>query len=504
MARFNTVARGATKTKNHEGADAYALSAELELYSAVVTSILSNKFYENADMNTQRIQKLIAGIAKINPEFIGKLAVYAREKMYLRSIPLVLAVELAKAHSGDDLVGRVVSRIIQRPDEITEILAYYSKANKTTGTKKVAKLSKQIKRGVQAAFNKFDEYGFGKYDRDGEISLKDALFLTNPKPIDDEHKALFDKIAEGTLATPYTWEVELSKGGDKKETWEALIDSGKLGYMALLRNLRNILEAKVSKKHLSVVASRIADKEEVLRAKQFPFRFLSAYREIQDVTGTGVPMILEALEAAILASAENIAGFDDNVSILIASDVSGSMTSTVSERSKIQYYDIGLVLSMLLKNRCKDAETGIFGDSWKIKNFPRTNILSNVENMRDLAREVGMSTNGYLVLQDLIKRKDVKDKVMFFTDLQLWDSNVNWFQNKSQSDFQKLWAQYKKEIAPNAKLYLFDLAGYGQTPLTTKQGGVYLIAGWSDRIFEMLEAYDRGSSAIEEIEKISL
>jgi hypothetical protein len=93
---------------------------------------------------------------------------------------------------------------------------------------------------------------------------------------------------------------------------------------------------------------------------------------------------------------------------------------------------------------------------------------------------------------------------MIFTDMQLWDSNIAWFQNKAQSDFAKLWAQYRKEVNPDAKLYLFDLAGYGQTPLTTKQGGVYLIAGWSDRIFEMLDAYDNGSTAIKEIEQINL
>lgn len=501
MAKYNTAVRGATKTKNHEGADAYGLDPRLELYSAVVTTILSNKFYEKEDDRIARIRMLLP---KVDPTFVAKLAVYAREKMYLRSTPVMLAIELAKIHNGDALVGNMVARIVQRADEITEVLALYAKANERKGAKKVARLSKQVKCGLGKAFNKFDEYQFAKYNRDGEIKLRDALFIVNPRPDTKEQQKLFDKIAEGTLDTPYTWEVELSKGGDKKETWEQLIDSGKLGYMALLRNLRNILEAGVSKKHITEVAKRLADKEEVVRSKQFPFRFLSAYREVSDVSAKHVTDILEALEDAVVASAENIRGFDDDVSVLIASDVSASMNSTISDRSSIQVYDIGLMLSMLLKNRVRDAETGIFGDSWKIKNFPRRNILSNVMSMRDLASEVGHSTNGYLVLKDLINRRDKKDKIMFFTDLQLWDSQLMWFHRREQADFQKLWAQYRKEVNPEAKLYLFDLAGYGTTPLTVKQDGVYLIAGWSDRIFDMLDAYEKGSTAVKEIEKIVL
>jgi len=142
MAKFNTKARGASKTTNHEGATAYTLSPELELYATAVTSMLSDKFYEGK--NDETLSRITALMRRVSPEFAAKLAVYAREKMYLRSLPLVLTVELAKIHRGDNLVSRLTSRVVQRADEITELLAFYAQSNGREDVKKLGKLSKQI------------------------------------------------------------------------------------------------------------------------------------------------------------------------------------------------------------------------------------------------------------------------------------------------------------------------------------------------------------------------
>jgi len=184
--------------------------------------------------------------------------------------------------------------------------------------------------------------------------------------------------------------------------------------------------------------------------------------------------------------------------VLIASDVSGSMYSPISKNSLIQNYDIGLVLSMLLRNKSKNVTTGIFGDRWEIVNLPESNILSNVQKLRKMEGRVGYATNGYLVIADLIARKQVMDKVFFFTDLQMWDSkNVG-------DSLSKQWSLYKNTIAPNAQLYLFDLVGYGQSPISLKEKDVYLIAGWSDKVFDVLAAIENGGNAIAEIQKIEV
>ena len=267
--------------------------------------------------------------------------------------------------------------------------------------------------------------------------------------------------------------------------------------MALLRNLRNILCAEVNDNSLKDVANRLSNPQEVARAKQFPFRFLSAYRELQDCTNGNVWLIMQALEEAVVATAQNIAGFDEHTRVLLACDVSGSMYTPISEKSTVKAYDVGLVLAMLLKNRCKHVVSGIFGDSWKVINMPASGILSNVMQMYSREGEVGYSTNGYKVIEYLRRRKITMDKVMIFTDCQMWDSTDD---NKTLQDE---WTMYKA-MAPQAKLYLFDLVGYGQSPLKMLDNDVALIAGWSDKVFDMLEALENGSSIVEEIRKIEL
>lgn len=501
--KFNWINKGMNKVLNKESAPAYRLTSEWELYTSVVTTSLNNSFYEQAEERIERVRTLIG---KCDPLFVAQLAAYARETMNLRSIPLVMAVELARIHQGDNLVKRVTARTVRRADEITELLACYQQANQRTGTKKLNRLSKQLQAGLQDAFNTFDAYQFAKYNRSAEVCLKDALFLVHPKAKDERQQEIFNGIVNDNLPVPYTWETELSALGQRtfateeerrkafRAKWEELIDSGKLGYMALLRNLRNILEAEVSADHILTVGKRLSSEKAVENSRQLPFRFLAAYRELSKTPSLYATMLMTALERAVQVSARNITGFDESTRVLIACDVSGSMQCPVSAKSKVLYYDIGLLLGMLLKSRCKQVMTGIFGDRWKIINLPDTGILSNVDAFYKREGEVGYSTNGYLVIKDLIDRKAQMDKIMMFTDCQLWNSH-------SDLQITDLWRKYKK-ICPAAKLYLFDLSGYGNTPLDITRDDVFLIAGWSDKIFDILSAIDKGNDALQEIKKI--
>jgi 60 kDa SS-A/Ro ribonucleoprotein len=522
---FNRKAKAPDAVVNHEDAPAFRPRKALQLYATVVTSTLSDKFYESGAERIGRLRELIAAN---DPAFVARLAVYAREQMYLRSLPLVLAVELARRESGSDLVSRTVNRVVQRADEITELLAYYEQANgRGAGVKRLNGLSKQVQKGLALAFNKFDEYQFAKYDRDASIKLRDALFLTHPKAKDEAQQALFNKIAARKLATPYTWETELSVLGQQPfdgpearqaafaAKWTELIESGKLGYMALLRNLRNIIEAGVGPAAIATACRTLADPRQVAQARQLPFRFLAAYRELAGTTPQAlaaqkqgkklvpersgyVPALLDALEQAVRASVANVRGFDDETRVVIACDVSGSMQRPLSAKSSIMAYDIGLMLGMLLQSKCRNVVAGMFGDVWKTLRLPAASVLQNVQEFYRREGEVGYSTNGHLVVADLLKRRVVVDKVMIFTDCQLWVSNGD------QQGIAALWNEYRRRVAPQARLYLFDLAGYGDTPLRVEQNGVYLVAGWSDKVFEVLDALERGGTALEQIDKIEL
>ena len=508
--KFNFSIKKKTAVTNYEGAKAFVLTPQMELYSAIATTMLSDAFYEKADERLARIVKLIG---EVDPQFVARLAIYARKQMNLRTAPVVLVTELAKLHSGDGLVSKAIGEVVMRPDEITEVLAYYQMTNARKGTKKLNKLSRQVQKGLAVSFNKFDEYQFAKYNRDTEVKLRDALFLVHPKAKDEAQQALFNKIVKQELATPYTWETELSALGQQSfETaaaktaavttkWEELIASRKVGYMATLRNLRNILEANVNAASIAKVSAYLADEKAVQQSKQLPFRFLAAYRELKEVKSGYTGYVLDALETAIRLSVANMQGFDLDTKVVIACDVSGSMQKPVSAKSKVMMYDIGLLLGMLLQSKCKNVLAGMFGDTWKTVALPTKNILANVDAFYKREGEVGYATNGYRVIQDLVTRRYVADKVMLFTDTQMWDSTTNNKSNEKTLAYQ--WAAYKR-IAPMAKLYVFDLSGYGKAPISMMGNDVALIAGWSDKVFDMLRAIEDGSNAVKMIEAIEL
>lgn len=519
MSTFNEKTRGANTTSNHEGEIAYTLSPKLELYSAVVTTMMAgDKFYESKDETLTRIKTLVKDISRSDPAFVAKLAVYAREKMHLRSVPLVLLVELDKCIRGSakPFVTKGLERAIQRPDEMTELLAYFSASHKKNGTKKLSGLSHALRRGLATAFGKFDEYQLQKYNRPNAIRLRDVLFLSHPKPKDEAQADLWKRLVADELATPETWETELSAAGQKvqldaertdvkREAWEKMIDGRKMGYMATLRNLRNILEVGVSPEHIQKVIALLTNKEAVLKSKLFPFRFYSAARELESVDSLFAPLILAALDTAMQHSAANIRGFSPNDRLHISVDTSGSMSAALSKMSTMKLQDVGLIMAMLLQEVSPMVEVSIFGDTLKRVNLTKGNILGNTDKLAKYSDMVGSSTNGYLIPRDLIDRKAVVDRVVVFTDCQLYRSSHGGFWGAPRAEsFETLWKRYRKEVAPNAKLYIFDLAGYGNTPVSVNSDGVYLISGWSEKVFEVVEAYENGSSAVKKIEEIVL
>lgn len=600
-------------TTNHEGALAWRMTPEWELYTTVVTTMgVEDKFYEGGEERVRRIADLVR---KVEPEFVAQLAVYTREEMHLRSVPLLLLVELANCHQGDSLVSKAVGRTIQRADEITELLMCYLWR---TGKKDLSGLSCQLRKGLAEAFNKFDEYQFAKYNRKNrKVTLRDALALVHPKPKDDRQADIFRKIKSDTLETPVTWETELSAVGQrhfdskeekeeaKREVWRKLVQSRRIGYMATLRNLRNMLGLGMDEETMQMVCDYISNPEAVRKSKQLPFRFLSAFLEltesknvnpftshtlgnklsslhikvckvqkvvekmrqgyfpksvrvvkrfypqddrcIYNLTDAFMKLgfrpskmhssyrtkkwkycehpsekdmkflesqenyllslrntqgkdeeVLHSLEAAVCHSAENIPGFDENTRVLLASDTSGSMRARVSRNSSVMCYHIGLLLSMLMRHRCKNVVTGMFGSVWKAVDMSSVSILQSTVDMISREGEVGYATNGYKVIEWLIQEHREMDKVMLFTDCQLWNSK-GWCADAHLAEY---WDRYKREVAPHARLYIFDLAGYGQSPISMKRDDVFCIAGWSDKVFDILAAVERGKSAIDEIRRI--
>lgn len=314
--------------KTHEGAPASRMTAEQALRRSVLSCLLwEREFYEDGQTIADRIVEL-AG--KVNADKVMALAAEARGTFNLRHVPLLLISALAK---HGKLKASGVEAVIQRADELAELLVIHAKVNGVEPSKIKGHIPNQMKQGLASAFTKFNEYALAKYDRAGAVRLRDVLFLCHAKPKDDEQASLWKRLVGNELATPDTWEVALSGGADKKEAFTRLLTEGKLGYLAVLRNLRNMTEAGVDPGLIrdAIIARKGAE-------RVLPFRYIAAARACPQME----PALDQALSEAILASPI----FEGRTAILV--DVSGSMAERLSSRSDLKRMDAAAALASMI------------------------------------------------------------------------------------------------------------------------------------------------------------
>lgn len=310
----------------HEGGTAKRITPSRELRRSVLSCLLWEKeFYEDGESIADRIDSLCE---KVEPREVALLAVQARNEFHLRHVSLLLAACLAK-RTGGPIVAATIHGVVQRADELAEFLAIYWRKGRCP-------LSNQVKKGLAAAFQKFNAHQLGKYNRDGAIKLRDVLFLVHAKPKDDEQAATWKRLVDGTLESPDTWEVALSSGADKKETFERLLSERKLGYLALLRNLRNMAEAGC---YESLVKTAILSR--IGASQVLPFRYIAAAR--------ACPQMEPTLDIALLASISELPTLEGKTIVLV--DVSGSMDAPLSERSDMTRMDAAAALAAIIPSQ---------------------------------------------------------------------------------------------------------------------------------------------------------
>ena len=425
------------RPRTHEGAPAAAVTPELALRRSVLACMLwEDEFYEDGVAIAGRIRELVP---KVDAVKVAALAVEARTAMKLRHAPLLLVREMARHATHRALVAETMTRVIQRADELAEFVAIYWKDGR-------APLSGQVKKGLAAAFPKFDEYALAKYDRAGAVRLRDVLFLCHAKPRDAEQAAVWKRLVDGELATPDTWEVALSSGGDKREHWERLLAERKLGALALLRNLRNMKDTGVGE-DLVVSALGAMKTERVL-----PFRFLAAARY--------APQWEAELEQAMfraVADRERLAGH----TVLLV-DVSGSMVAPLSRRSEMLRTDAAYGLAVLLREIAEKVSVYTFSD--ETKRIPARRGFA----LRD-AMESSLRHGGTRLGAALDSIKDSYDRIVVVTDEQSHD----------------------RVSAPKGRGYMINVA-------SAKNGVGYgawaHIDGWSEAVIEYIRELERSEA----------
>jgi len=420
------------KIFTHEGAPATRIDALGQLERSVMSCLLwEDEFYEDGQTIGQRIAELVK---QVPAEDVARVAIQAKEDMRLRHVPLLLARELMRTKEGREQAKGLFPRVILRPDDITEFLSIYWKDNKDEP------LAKQVKRHLGESFRKFDEYRLAKYNGGQKaVKLRDAMRITRPKPANDEQAGLWRKLVKGELATPDTWEVELSKGGDKKASWSRLLSEGKLGGLAMLRNVRNMTKAGVPDEE---IRAGIGD---VKAGRLLPIHFIASARH-----NPRFEPELEAKFFECFAGREKLGG-----KTIVLVDVSGSMDAPLSSKSELNRMDVACSLAMIGREMFPDLRV-----------FTFSNRLIEVPGRRGFALRdsiVGSQPHGGTELGNAVKSLPTRDRLIVITDEQSHDP------------------------VPQMKGYLINVAsnrngvGYGQW---------LHIDGWSDKVLDYIAKYE--------------
>lgn len=481
----------------HEDGAGYERDPKSELFLLAATNMVSERtFYESAESRDDRYVDLIHRVVAEDAEWVAKLVPYMRDTMQMRSASLVMAAEYVRA--GGPNGREVVKAALKRADEPAEMLAYW---HATYGRNE----PRAIKKGIaDAVLRLYNERNALRYDGNSRLwRFGDVIERVHPKPTEQWQHRLFRhllnvrhhpgienevSLTDDTLKTLAAdralreldpsvrrgafgtdlwdaagWSWERMSGwlpdGMDAQAWEAVIPQ--MGYMALLRNLRNFDQAGVSDTAAWAVATRLADPVEVAKSRQFPFRFLSAYKELATLRWA------PSLEQALDHSLSNVPSLPGKTLVMI--DVSGSMFMNRTRKSNVMLWESAGIFGVALGKKAESADVYAY-DTSPYELIADGPLLKTVEAMRTIG-------NGAThTMQMLVHLYSGQDRVVIITDEQAHDAG-------------------HYELSRIPLIYTFNVAGYrpGHLPSGTK--GRYTFGGLTDQSFAvipMIEGYQRG------------
>ncbi len=493
--------------RTEEGAPAYARDARSELFLLAVTNMVGeNTFYESAGHRDERFEQLVRKVAVADPKWFRGFLVWLRNEANMRTASVVAAVEGAKAlHAARVGGGRYLFEGLARADEPGEALAYWL-------DRYGRPIPKPIKRGIaDAATRLYDEFSFFKWDSErSAVRFADVIDLVRPDPANMRQNQLFryildarrghNAITDGFVHASYlpmtvrqtewrtnagksplpvaglldpehirgaglTWEDVMSELGgkvSKAELWAALVPS--MGYMALLRNLRNFDQAGVSDQVAQKVLAKLTDPDQVQRSRQFPLRFLSAYREAPSLRwGYGLETALDLSTAALPVLPGRT---------LVLVDMSGSMDANLSARSSVSRRDAAAVFAVALAKR-NPAGTDLVQFGTRAERV----VFSVGDSALKIASTKFRGMGGTHTRAAAQQFYAGHDRVIILTDEQSHDGDPT------------------AVIPSSVPCYTWNLAGYrfGSTP--AGRGNRHTFGGLNDAAFKIVPLLERGEDA---------
>ena len=455
------------------------------------------------------------------PEDLLIIANWVRTDLKIRTTPQILLALAATSEKTKPYLRKYVPAVIQRADEIRQVFAAYNALfNSREDGKRDKGLPHSLAKALRDAFLRFKEASFLKYDTSDRPTFGDvALMIKERKRLP---KPLFDYLANHTIvdaeATPVfaakaqlnlkkvfdpeakvlakkskaTWENLISQFGSKKEIWEYLIETGLIKYMATLRNLRNFEKVDISEEHWDKVYKTLTTE---MGHKQLPFRFMAARKHVTCASA------ISAVDVALDNAVSNVPELPGKTFVM--SDASGSMSSTISDKSEMTCMEVGYALSAIMaKKGGRKTKIGVFGASFKEVSFSEADsVMSIIHKMEKDGSEVGHSTNAYLAMYWLLGRvpevnrdywgtvgmlskcpdKPTKvDRIVVISDMVCY----------GMDNLGALMEEYRRTVNPDVKYYSINMQGNGQSQADPKDKNTLLISGWSESIFTVMREFE--------------
>lgn len=497
---------------NRAGGMSYQQSRRLEFVSMLLTNFVKDQFYRKEKEVVDRVKELITLGLKdaISSHDLGamkwyaKAAVYARRVFGMRSISHIVAAEIAALVKEEQWTKDFFNAIVFRLDDMLEIVAYYtdnySTTTTTSGVKKARPLPNAMKKGFAKALEsgRFDGYAMAKYrGEQRDISLVDIVNLIHPNPgnLPADKVATIQALNElinGKLKQTATWESKLSEAGQKGitdedkaeakvEAWVDMIRSKRLGYMAAIKNLRNILENVTDEALIAQVCDYLTNPKAISKSMVLPFRYLTAMKELQEMTGHKniklLRQVIGALGKALELSVDNCPTLSGTM--LIAFDNSGSMFEFDGQPKEIS--KTGAIFAAILYKK-NMAELMLFDNEGHYLNpDPNLPVITLAEQILNAKPNRG-STDYNMIF---VTANKAYDRIVILSDAQGWVSG-----GAPDSTYN----QYKRKYGCYPHVYSIDLTGYGDMMFSPEQ--IYCLAGVSDRVFEIMKMLEQDKNAL--------
>ncbi len=447
-----------------------------------------------------------------NPRDLLALALWARSEMNIRTTPQVLLAVAANEVATKPFVRAYTPKVVQRADELRQVFAAHLSlfAGGVGANQHGQKLPNSLKKGLADAFGRFSEAQLMKYDSTVRPTFRDVLrmidrsrdrglpqplfrYLTTGEITDPlatpvaaarkrlaQKTALDDEARELIRETHCTWEVVLSQFGNTRETWEAVLPE--MGYMAVLRNLRNLAVSGVD---LTPVLAKIADPKEVARSRQLPFRFWSAYLTLQQANAL-TSKAADALEDALAHSTAALSRLPGVT--VVASDNSGSMGTPVSAKSMVTRQVAANLLAAIAQRISDEGHAMVFGETAALVPIStRDGLLTNVRKQSET--DVGHSTNAHRAVELMIEKKIKADRLIVFSDMQCWNSAGDGHTLAGAV------AKYRRTVNASLFVHSVDLAGSGKSAVVPDDPRTNLVSGFSEKVLGTVLAFEGAVTA---------